>query len=88
MRLGIVIALDAEARTLAGRTGHFLSHDSYQVMVSGPGPQRAEAAARALLAAGCDALMSFGLAGGLAPHLRPGALVLAERVLSAQGETL
>ena len=88
MRLGIVIALDAEARTLAARAGRFLNHDSYQVMVSGPGPQRAEAAARALLTAGCDALVSFGLAGGLAPHLRPGALVLAERVLSAQGETL
>ena len=88
MRLGIVIALDAEARTLARRDGHFLRHDSYQVMVAGPGPTRAEAAARALLAAGCDALLSFGLAGGLAPHLPAGALVLAERVLSAQGETL
>jgi adenosylhomocysteine nucleosidase len=88
MRLGIVIALDAEARTLTRRDGRFLSHDSYQVLVSGPGPTRAEAAARALLAAGCDALLSFGLAGGLAPHLRPGALVLGERVLSAQGETL
>ncbi len=88
MRVGIVIALAAEARTLARRDGRFLTHSQYQVMISGPGPRRADTAARQLLAHGCDALLSFGLAGGLAPALRPGALVIATTVHSKDGESL
>ncbi len=38
-------------------------------------------AARALLDAGATSLVSFGLAGGLDPALRPGDLVIADRVL-------
>ena len=92
MRIGIVIALAAEARTLARRDGEFFVHGDapchYQTLVSGPGPQRAGVAARQLLAAGCDALLSFGLAGGLAPALRPGALVVASTVHIASGASL
>lgn len=40
-----------------------------------------EVAARALLAAGATRLLSFGLAGGLDPKLRPGTLVLATAIL-------
>ena len=92
MRIGIVIALDAEARTLAHRDGDFFVHSvarcHYQTLVSGPGPRRADAAARQLLAAGCDALLSFGLAGGLAPALRAGALIVATTVHTTNGESL
>ena len=92
MRIGIVIALEAEARTLAHRDGDFFLQGAarchYQTLVSGPGPRGADAAARHLLAAGCDALLSFGLAGGLAPALRPGALVVATTVHTAHGESL
>lgn len=92
MRIGIVIALAAEARTLARRDGDFFVHGvtrcRYQTLVSGPGPRRADAAARQLLAAGCDALLSFGLAGGLAPALHPGALIVASTVRTAHGASL
>ncbi|MBP2314816.1 nucleoside phosphorylase [Azospirillum soli] len=41
----------------------------------------AEAAAEALLDAGTVGIVSFGVAGGLAPDLRPGTLVLATAVV-------
>lgn len=88
MQIGIVIALDAEARALPARNGRFLAHAQYQVQVSGPGPLHATAAARELLDTGCDALLSFGLAGGLDPTLRPGTVIVASAVRSADGEPL
>ena len=88
MRFGIVIALDAEARTLPARNRGFLDQAQFHIQVSGPGPLRAAAAARELLDAGCDALLSFGLAGGLDPTLRPGTLIVASAVHSADGEPL
>ena len=88
MRIGIVIALDAEARTLPARPGGLLEHTQYQLAVCGPGPTRAACAARALLDSGCEALLSFGLAGGLDPKLRPAALIVANTVLCADGDQL
>ena len=88
MRVGIVIALTSEAGTLPARHGKFLNHAHYQVQVSGPGPQHASVAARALLEAGCDALLSFGVCGGLDPALRAGTLVLANTVHCADGGQL
>ena len=88
MRVGIVIALKSEAGTLPAREGRFLEHAHYRIQVSGPGPQRASAAAQALLDAGCDALLSFGMCGGLAPTLPAGTLIVAGSVRSAAGERL
>ena len=88
MRIGVVVALDAEARTLPASSGVFAGRHHYEVMLAGPGPRRAEHAARRLLAEGCDALLSFGLAGGLAPALRPGAVLNASSVCTAEGQIL
>ena len=86
MRIGIITALAAEARTLTGRGNRLLGHAEFKLALAGPGPQRAEAAARQLLAEGCDALLSFGLAGGLDVGLRPGSLLVASAVYTAGGE--
>jgi hopanoid-associated phosphorylase len=43
------------------------------------------AAAERLVAAGADALVSFGIAGGLAAGLAPGALLLPSRVIGEDG---
>ncbi len=77
-RLGIVTALATEA-AMARRGGA----DAPIVHFSGPGPDRAERAARALLAEGSEALLSFGVAGGLDPGLAPGTVVLSERLIGA-----
>ena len=51
---------------------------------AGVGPKRAEKAARAFVDAGADALMSFGLAGGLSPAVPAGTIVLATRIVDGQ----
>jgi adenosylhomocysteine nucleosidase len=83
--VGIVAALDAEARTLGpiprtGRNPHALP-DGTLVYVSGIGAAAAEQAARALAAAGAAGLVSWGVAGGLDPALPPGTLLLPREVL-------
>lgn len=48
---------------------------------AGVGPERAAEGARGLLAAGAQALISYGVAGGMAPGAGAGTLVLADTVL-------
>ncbi|MDD9878101.1 MAG: nucleoside phosphorylase [Magnetovibrio sp.] len=48
---------------------------------AGIGPERAAEGARELVARGAEALMSFGVAGGLADPAHAGTIVLADRVI-------
>jgi adenosylhomocysteine nucleosidase len=75
--VGVIVGLAAEAR-IARRLG-------WPVAIGGGTTSGAEAAARLLLDAKVTALVSFGLAGGLDPALRPGALLVPQQVL-ANGE--
>ncbi len=70
-----MVGLAAEAR-LAQRLGG-------AVAIGGGGKGAARTAAERLLAGGAEALVSFGLAGGLDPALRPGAILVPEAVLAA-----
>lgn len=87
--VGVVAALAAEARSLGFSTlrpdGMLLLGDGTLVLVSGMGVAAAEAAARSLLEAGAQALMSFGLAGGLDPALRAGSIVMPGEVIAPDG---
>jgi adenosylhomocysteine nucleosidase len=78
---GIVAALTAEARTLNPLPKNRL------VALSGMGPQAAARAAQDLVAAGAEALLSFGLAGALDPNLEAGAVVLPQTVIDGGGAT-
>jgi adenosylhomocysteine nucleosidase len=73
LRVGFVVGLSAEAR-IAARSG-------YMVRAGGGTPAGAMQAAEALLEQGATALVSFGLAGGLDPLLRPGTLIVPGTVL-------
>jgi adenosylhomocysteine nucleosidase len=73
--IGFVTGLTAEAR-IAARCGGLLR-------AGGGTPAGAELGARQLVAEGAGALVSFGLAGGLDPALRPGALVVPAEVIDA-----
>ena len=70
-----VAGFRAEARCLRGH--------SVTVAFSGGSAERARSEAQRLLAEGAAALVSFGLAGGLAPELGPGDLLLPETVREA-----
>ena len=75
--IGVVVGLEAEARIARGF--------GCPVAVGGGGPAGAARAAASLV--GVHALISFGLAGGLAPGLPAGAVLVPERVLGG-GEWL
>ena len=87
--VGVVAALEAEARTLGPvvrrRDGLSSLGDGALLAVSGMGGERAAIAARRLVDAGAAALMSFGLAGGLDPTLTVGTVVLPSAVISRDG---
>ncbi|HET8699354.1 MAG TPA: purine and other phosphorylase-like protein, family 1 [Gammaproteobacteria bacterium] len=57
----------------------------FSVTQSGPGLARAAEHARAALAAGAGALVSWGLAGGVDADLGPGTVVVPRRVRAADG---
>jgi adenosylhomocysteine nucleosidase len=84
-RLGVLAALAVEARAL-GRAAHGAGgidrlRDGTLVAVSGVGCAAAAQGAQRLVAAGCTALASFGLAGALDPALVPGTVLIADEVL-------
>ena len=93
---GIVAALTAEARTLGPRHPgplpaaagappiHRLA-DGTLLIISGMGPDAAARASWALVAAGAQGLLSFGVAGALDPTLRAGAVLLSEAVSNGAG---
>jgi adenosylhomocysteine nucleosidase len=82
-RTGIIIALGSERAALAA-----VPHVSlgWSLVQSGPGPERAAQCATAALAAGAQALVSWGLAGGLAADIMPGTVVVPRRVIMQRGE--
>jgi adenosylhomocysteine nucleosidase len=85
-RVGIVAALPIEARaltaTIADRGVPFALDDGTLLAVSGIGTCAAAAAAHALISAGATALASFGVAGGLDPAMKAGAIFLPAEVIS------
>ena len=81
-RVAVIAALALERAGLDALPRGAIRIDVHQ---SGPGPLRARAAARAAIAAGADALVAWGLAGGLIPSVHPGDVVLPERGLTPAG---
>jgi adenosylhomocysteine nucleosidase len=73
--IGVVTGLRAEARCLRAM--------DVRIGCSGGSAERARSETARLVADGAVGLVSFGLAGGLAPQLRPGDLLLPESVRSA-----
>lgn len=82
--IGVVVALDAEAKTLYSGT---LRHQrvitvsaQLSMVISGMGPQAAGNAAEQLLQTGVGALLSWGTAGGLNPDCQAGDLLVPEQI--------
>jgi adenosylhomocysteine nucleosidase len=81
MRVGVVSGLRRETECLAAAG----VSSSDILTFAGVGREKATEGARRLLAEGAQALVSFGVCGGLAPHIRAGDLVLADAVVTADG---
>src|ERR1041385_5642499 len=71
-RMIVVVGMAFEAR-IASRLG-------VPVICGGDG-RYLEASLARTMAAGCSGLISFGVAGGLAPGLRPGSCIIASTIL-------
>ncbi|MCL9759364.1 4-hydroxy-3-methylbut-2-enyl diphosphate reductase [Frankia sp. AiPa1] len=80
-RLVVVTALRFEARA-AGRSG--LPPETIMIR-TGMGPDRARQAARVVRESRPGAVAIVGLSGGLAPGVKPGDIVVADEVRSADG---
>ena len=74
-----MVGLAAEARLARGLAA--------QVEIGGGEPDGATAAAQRLVRSGVSALISFGLAGGLAPRLTAGLLVIPLDLIAETGQT-
>lgn len=74
VKLGILTGLAREVNCLSTTQQNVL------IVCSGADPERAEAKSRTLVAEGCGALLSFGIAGALSPELRVGDIVLSSGV--------
>jgi adenosylhomocysteine nucleosidase len=83
-QLGVVTALQAEADCLR----QFSEGGAPLIYVSGGSVLRARAGVEALREKGVVGLVSFGLAVGLAPVLRPGDVVVAESVVLPSGKSI
>ncbi len=81
--------MSAEARSLTRQAiaygQSFQLPEGPLIQVSGVGSNKARRAALNLLEKGARALASWGSAGGLTVTLSPGALILPQRVLAANG---
>jgi adenosylhomocysteine nucleosidase len=86
-RLGIVVAMTAEARSLVQKPilrGDLIHlSEGIAIQLSGMGPRKAREAGKNLLGHGATALLSWGSAGGLIPTLSPGDLVLPGKVIGS-----
>lgn len=86
-RIGVVTGLEFEAAVVradaraAGVTDRLL-------LRAGLGHARARQAAEALIAEGVQALLSFGIAGGLAPSVGCGSIIVADTIKALQSPTL
>ncbi len=79
-KLGIVCGLAFEAAILESAVRKSAPTNAPLIVCSGPGPDRARAAALNLITQGAEALLSFGIAGGLDPDLKTGNIVVAARI--------
>ena len=79
-RLGFVIGLRREAAIIEAASRNLPEATRPLLYCGGAHTDRAQAGALRLVEAGAGALVSFGIAGGLAPRLVPGSLILASTI--------
>jgi adenosylhomocysteine nucleosidase len=84
-RTAVIAALAIERATLSPYVSS--ANAGWFVVQSGPGPARAQISAPKAVDAGARALVSWGLAGGLAADVAPGTVIVPRRVIMQRGDT-
>lgn len=92
-KAGIVVAMPQELETLVnpkGRQGHSVIHHSDNILIclSGIGAQNAKKASKKLLEHGADRLISWGTAASLTADVRPGTLIVPDKILTKDLQTI
>jgi hopanoid-associated phosphorylase len=86
---GIVVALPQELTTLTSKQikkqGCTFIAENLLVACSGTGPLNAQSAAKLLVANGATRLLSWGCAAALCASLKPGDLILPDKLVEAEG---
>ena len=92
MITGLVVALPEELTTLTSikieKGGFLFITERLLVAYSGAGPTNATAAAELLVAKGATRLISWGCAAALADSLKPGDLILADKLIDAENNKM
>lgn len=83
--LGAVVGLAIERMILRARSPAFQRPADLWILTAGASAARAERLADTLISRGATGLISFGIAGGIEPSIRPGAIVLAREVVLPDG---
>lgn len=86
--LGAVVGLGIERTILRARSTAFQSPADLWILNAGASAARAELLADTLISRGVTGLISFGIAGGLDPDVRPGGLAVAREVVLPDGVRL
>lgn len=86
--LGAVVGLTIERMILRARSPAFQRPADLWILPAGASAVRAERLADTLISRGATGLISFGIAGGIAPSIVPGTLVLPREVVLPDGRRL
>jgi adenosylhomocysteine nucleosidase len=84
LAIGVVTGLASEAAVVSAMLGE--NDASVRLVCAGASVHRAAALTRQLVETGVDALLSFGIAGALAPEVDCGDLIVSDRVRGQDGE--
>jgi adenosylhomocysteine nucleosidase len=82
VKLGIVTGIKSETDCLS----EISERSDILVKCAGARPELAHDCAAELISKGCDALLSFGIAGGLSPDINVGHIVIPDQVILPNGD--
>lgn len=82
MKVGVVTGLAREVDCVE------FKQENLHISCAGASPEKAEKCAEQLVSQGCNALVSFGIAGALSPDLKVGGIVVSTAVLTPDDQKL
>ncbi len=79
--IGVICGLKSEAQAVTAS----IDQSKIRIGISGANAQRAQEIAATFCVSGASAILSIGISGGLDPTLKPGDILIGDRVLADDG---